>query len=728
MRSIGVKLTAETASYTQSLKRAEKATGDLAHQIGQARGESVSAKVATERLGKAIGDTGRETARFGVSTTVAARHVDQLGDEIRNVERELVVMAAAFATAGSQADRLDISKAIRRTEADLRRLNKNKGLLSAILPSPGEVDTAGAKVGSGLMTSIGSAVSSASPAALAAGALGAAFAPTIGAAAAGAVVGGAGLGGVIGGLVLVGKDPRIQGEAKAIGSSFAASVNESAKDAFLVPAERALGQIADLAARSAPKIGKAFAATAPSVDGLTRSLVGAGDALLDSFVHAAQKSGPVLDALGRIVQGTGHSIGAFIDMAADHAAEGASALDDLNTALQNTIKLGTTIGGALGSVKGGLDSFDDGIDKARYATEDFFTKLAGGRTVFDITADGYTKGSEAAELYRRGVIGASGSLNDYQHYLEGAKGGTKALGGTMDEAATATGLYRKELGRLNTVLRAETDPLFAFVTAQDKVADAQGRLNAAIRKYGPNSRQAADATRELAGAAVDLQGKASAVGVTADGKLTPALRRALEAANLTKGQIRGVEGQLKTARAALDKYDGNYAARVTAPGAKAVERQLSRLLAYQQALKRGMRVGFQGPVKGDDGNYYASGGPVRGPGTGTSDSIAARLSHGEHVWTAREVSAAGGHGAVMQMRSAVLSAPAQRFADGGPAARQGTRVMPAMASSVTTVVYEHRVTFADTQNEIGQLLVKAIRTSPGVRAEMAQRLGVRKAG
>lgn len=47
---------------------------------------------------------------------------------------------------------------------------------------------------------------------------------------------------------------------------------------------------------------------------------------------------------------------------------------------------------------------------------------------------------------------------------------------------------------------------------------------------------------------------------------------------------------------------------------------------------------------------HAAGGPVVGPGSGTSDSIPARLSNGEHVWTAREVANAGGHGAVYAMR------------------------------------------------------------------------------
>lgn len=46
----------------------------------------------------------------------------------------------------------------------------------------------------------------------------------------------------------------------------------------------------------------------------------------------------------------------------------------------------------------------------------------------------------------------------------------------------------------------------------------------------------------------------------------------------------------------------------------------------------------------------AAGGPVRGPGTGTSDSVLRWLSNGEHVITAAEVQAAGGHGAVERWR------------------------------------------------------------------------------
>ncbi|RBP66442.1 tape measure domain-containing protein [Brevibacterium sanguinis] len=63
---------------------------------------------------------------------------------------------------------------------------------------------------------------------------------------------------------------------------------------------------------------------------------------------------------------------------------------------------------------------------------------------------------------------------------------------------------------------------------------------------------------------------------------------------------------------------------------------------------------------------FASGGKVWGPGTETSDSIPARLSRNEHVWTAKEVRAAGGHGAIYAMRRAALRGSlVPGFASGG---------------------------------------------------------------
>ncbi|MEI3845316.1 MULTISPECIES: phage tail tape measure protein [unclassified Microbacterium] len=74
----------------------------------------------------------------------------------------------------------------------------------------------------------------------------------------------------------------------------------------------------------------------------------------------------------------------------------------------------------------------------------------------------------------------------------------------------------------------------------------------------------------------------------------------------------------------------------------------------------------------DPAGRYATGGPVVGPGTGTSDSVYSLLSNGEHVITAAEVQAAGGHGAVEQWRASLRSGgvwqPAGSRAAAAPAA------------------------------------------------------------
>lgn len=76
----------------------------------------------------------------------------------------------------------------------------------------------------------------------------------------------------------------------------------------------------------------------------------------------------------------------------------------------------------------------------------------------------------------------------------------------------------------------------------------------------------------------------------------------------------------------------------------------------------------------------ATGGPVFGAGTSTSDSIHAMLSDNEHVWTAKEVQAAGGHGAVKKMRQDVLKGYA-----GGGAVGLGLHVATPNRAAVDSV-------------------------------------------
>ena len=60
---------------------------------------------------------------------------------------------------------------------------------------------------------------------------------------------------------------------------------------------------------------------------------------------------------------------------------------------------------------------------------------------------------------------------------------------------------------------------------------------------------------------------------------------------------------------------------------------------YNKELQRYQKPDFRYAHGGD---VHAGGGEVDGPGTGTSDSVPARLSDGEFVLTAKAVRGAGG--------------------------------------------------------------------------------------
>lgn len=82
--------------------------------------------------------------------------------------------------------------------------------------------------------------------------------------------------------------------------------------------------------------------------------------------------------------------------------------------------------------------------------------------------------------------------------------------------------------------------------------------------------------------------------------------------------------------------------------------------------------------------YRATGGAVFGPGGPTSDSILAKLSNNEHVLTAREVKAAGGHGAIYRLRQLLLAGKLPGFANGGAVSRAAIPNLPSAPPSLST--------------------------------------------
>lgn len=314
-------------------------------------------------------------------------------------------------------------------------------------------------------------------------------------------------------------------------------------------------------------------------------------------------------------------------------------LNKTDTSLANTKERVSAIDSALANlVQGG---------KAQQAN-DAFNRLAsvlatGGVSMAEFRKQ-FPQYAAALEVAKTQTAGAAGATKGLTGALDAGQDAQKDFKTATDAAAAATRGQRSALSQLAAFMKGEVDPVFGFIEAQKALKTASDKAAAAIKNHGRKSEEAKAATRDLALAAIDLQGKAGALGETFDGKVTPSLRKTLHAAGLTDAEIKILEQQFKDAKKAADKYDGKYEAKASAPGAKQAKTdldkaytaanhfagpyradvsvtgysdaigKLNRLSVYQQALKKGkIPPGFNGPIKGPDGKYYAEGGWT-GPG------------------------------------------------------------------------------------------------------------------
>jgi len=84
----------------------------------------------------------------------------------------------------------------------------------------------------------------------------------------------------------------------------------------------------------------------------------------------------------------------------------------------------------------------------------------------------------------------------------------------------------------------------------------------------------------------------------------------------------------------------------------------------------------------DVAQEFAGSGPVKGPGSGVSDSIPARLSDGEFVFTAKAVEEIGADNLMAMMKDAEMKADdRQGLAEGGEPEEEETVVMPVEKSA-----------------------------------------------
>lgn len=296
--------------------------------------------------------------------------------------------------------------------------------------------------------------------------------------------------------------------------------------------------------------------------------------------------------------------------------EGATAVDQFSEKLQTadgkTASLfkraveATTLIAVFRQLTEGTNAFSEAAG-ATAAFEELDTALAG---LVDQGADADKVFHQLTTTYglsRDQVDQLRAQLPKYTEAAKRAEERTGELAEAQTEAARATFAHIQSIKDLADQLKAQTDPVFAFVQAQKAVRDAQANVNETAKEFGAGSQQWRDAILDLAKAQLDLVDATSDAQGATDASLIPALKRLQADGHLSKESLDAVTNAINSTKAAADRLDN------------------TRMRLRIDLLTRGQIPFGAGHLPG-----FHTGGIVPGaPGT----EVVARLQAGERVQT-----------------------------------------------------------------------------------------------
>ncbi|WP_330438823.1 hypothetical protein OHB44_28030 [Micromonospora sp. NBC_00821] len=609
-----------------------------------------------ETVSKMADRAGGGLDRFGKSLDATEKDAQDLDRQIADVEGSLKMLAVAFARTSDEADRIDISKGIRRQQAELRKLVKSKDLLPDFAEAGGN---AAEGFGASFVARIGPLLAKApvGPAGAVIGSVVAAtLAPTLSAAVAGAVVGGVGIGGVIGGVSLAAKDSRVQAAGKHLGETIMGDLEDSA-GRFVGPTIRGIGIIGDAWSDVADDVDDVFQSAARYVEPLAQGVAGLVREIGPGVAEAAAAAGPIIREISEGLPRLGRALSDMFSDFSENADEGASAIRYLFIVAESGIRTTSALVTGFASLYRTLLD----VGEAGGAVAD---TLWGWIPVLGDQVEGGR--AKIAEL--KGALDASGD--------SGAEAGDGIFGGLMKAAAGAS---------------TATTEIRSLQEAVDEFAGKTLDARAASRDF----EEAIDAASE----AVKRNGKTLADG-TEKGRANQAALDAIAAAAIRKSQATlAATGSQEQANAVTERGRAAFLRAADAMGMEAgkarelanklfgipnVKRDISikdkaardaiaRVIAAAGKIKdihRGIYYTVKGDLKVPGGTQLkgaSTGGPVIGSGPKGVDSEPYLLAPGEHILSAEEVDAAGGHAGVERIRAALRGgrSPAGTAAAGG---------------------------------------------------------------
>jgi hypothetical protein len=612
------------------------------------------AKVANtfgNRLNKELGALSIDPIDLQANPRDAIRSVEELQEKLREASREAPTVEM----------RIKTERALGQLAAFRKQLGD-----AGDDPEPAKIFTTKFEQ---RLAPLLSKLSMASPIATAAGAAGAAAAPLLGAAIAGGILGGAGIGGVAGGFLLASKDGRVKAAEKSLADSLQDRLEEAA-GSFIQPALNGIGRID--AALGTIDFNRIFADSSRYVDELAGSAGNSITTFGDALETLVSNAGPVVTVIGQGIEQVVASLSQGLTSISD---DGESAATSLET-IFNVISQGVTVTFQLVNLLTELY----GISKKIGAD-------TGLQLLLKATGQTMDETGESARKTGEGAFGMGNKFEIAADQADQLKAANEQLKPAQDAVAAAQKALAFTLDTLSSKnskakltadsLKSAYDNLFGATINQTEANEAYqesfDRLSETVKAnakefkhsrdnldlHSRAGRSNRDVLQDLLQKSNDLYiadiaaGKSVAYATEKHEKRTTQVRKEAREVRLNKAETEklittyGSIPPSRTTDIVLDKVDD-------------VVEELKKLYTIQRALALGININLvtgTGTVK----NFKAAGGAIRGEGTGTSDDVPVMASHGEHMWTAAEVRAAGGHSAMEAMRSMVL-----HRAKGGP--------------------------------------------------------------
>lgn len=645
MRTSGVKLVAEVDGYKRNMDAAAKSTD--------------GAKRSIDGLGESSTTTGRKADDLGGDFRDTAKDARALKDEISQVQQSLAGLAREFTATSSAADRVDITKNIRKQQGELRQLLKVQNLL----PDAGDAAKAGMtlaqKVGEGLTKAIPPQMTTA----LIAG--GIAASPFLAATLVGAISGGVGLGGIGAGVALALKDPKVKKEAKGLGDFVSEQLRGSARNfgpamtASIGIARKEIGELGD-------ETDRIFANSAKFLIPLTQSGASAVGDIVEGLDRVVAKSGPALAQIGDGIEGVGEQVENFLNMIADNSDAGAKALGDLFTLIEFGMLSLTTATNLLAKAYNFGTQWTNLIPGLNKVTKDFGETATGTAGATGMLGDETAEAAEKAEQLKKNQELLKTASDALKLAQDGLQESLDSLGGKTTTAARNADALRTAMDNLYGASIRQTEANEAYEASWDDLSDSVKTNKSSLDIHTSAGRANRDALQGLLTSNNELYIANIAAGQSVDS----ARRKHQDRTEAVREEARRLGLNREETQKLINTYGripGKKTTDLLLDGVKGVIDELKKLYTMQRALALGININLVTGT-GTTKDFKATGGPISGPGTGTSDDVPIMASNGEHMWTAAEVRAAGGHGEVLAMRKAVLGGRPHiaHHATGGP--------------------------------------------------------------